>query len=83
MSSPRDEQFLDVAVAQGEAEINPNRVLDDLGRKVMTAVTKRNHADTLSYWLLASDAVVVTMPANRLPAPTELKVHPRHSQPCC
>jgi len=31
------EQFLDVVVAQGEAEINPDRVLDDLGRKVMTA----------------------------------------------
>ena len=27
------QQFLDIAVAQGEAEIQPNRVLDDLGRK--------------------------------------------------
>jgi hypothetical protein len=29
------QQFLDVAVAQGEAEIQPNRVLDDLGQEAM------------------------------------------------
>src|SRR5258708_39039096 len=31
------EQFLDVAVAQGEAEIEPDCVLDDLGRKAVAA----------------------------------------------
>jgi hypothetical protein len=29
------EQFLHVSVAQGEAEIKPDRVLNDLGRKAM------------------------------------------------
>jgi hypothetical protein len=32
------EQLLDVAVAQGEAEIEPNRVLDDLGREAVAAI---------------------------------------------
>jgi hypothetical protein len=32
------EQFLDIAVAQGEAEIQPDRVLADLGREAMAAV---------------------------------------------
>jgi hypothetical protein len=35
------QQFLDIPVAQGEAEIQPNRVLDDLGREAMTAVAER------------------------------------------
>src|SRR5207253_10827394 len=36
------------AVAQGEAEIEPDRVLHDLGRKAMAAVAERSHADLLS-----------------------------------
>ena len=39
------QQFLDIAVAQGEAEIEPDRVLDDLGWEAMTAVAERSHAD--------------------------------------
>ena len=35
------EQILHVSVAQGEAEIEPNRVLDDLGREPMAAVAER------------------------------------------
>ena len=35
-------QSLDIAVAQGEAEIEPNRVLDDLGREAMAAVAERS-----------------------------------------
>jgi hypothetical protein len=35
------QQFLDIAVAQGEAEIEPNRVPDDLGREAMAAVDER------------------------------------------
>jgi hypothetical protein len=36
------------AVAQGEAEIEPDRVLDDLGRETMTAAAERSHLDILS-----------------------------------
>ena len=42
------QQFLDVSVAQGEAEIQPTRVLDDLGREAMTAVEERSYLDILS-----------------------------------
>jgi hypothetical protein len=41
------QEFLDIAVAQGEAEIEPDRVLDDLGREAMAAVAERAHADIL------------------------------------
>jgi hypothetical protein len=34
--------------AQGKAEIEPNRVLDDPGREAMTAVAQRSHLDILS-----------------------------------
>ena len=54
------QQFLDVAVAQGEAEIQPDRVLDDLRREAMAVVV---HVDILSL-LLAPDAVSVTMPSS-------------------
>src|SRR4051794_12444335 len=37
-------QLLDIAVAQIEAEIKPNRVLDDRGREAMAAVGERGHA---------------------------------------
>jgi hypothetical protein len=37
-------------------------VLDDLGRKAMTAVAERSHADILSDTPLAPDRVSVTMP---------------------
>src|SRR5690242_260403 len=40
-------QFLHISVAQGEAEIKPDRVLDDLGREAMTAVRERSHLDIL------------------------------------
>ena len=42
------QQILDVAVAQGEAEIEPDRVLDDLGRKAMAAIGERSHLDILT-----------------------------------
>jgi hypothetical protein len=41
------QQFLDVSVAEGEAEIQPDRVLDDLRREAMTAVGERSHPDIL------------------------------------
>ena len=37
------EHFLHISVAQGEAEIKPDRVLNDLGRKAMAAIRKLNH----------------------------------------
>jgi hypothetical protein len=40
-------RFLDIAVAQGEAEIEPNRLLDDLAREAIAAVAERDHADIL------------------------------------
>jgi hypothetical protein len=38
-----DEEFLHVSVAQGEAEIKPDRVLNDLGWKAMAAIRKLRH----------------------------------------
>jgi hypothetical protein len=42
--------------------MEPDRVLDDLGREAMAAVAERAHADILSDTPLASDPVSVTMP---------------------
>ena len=42
------QQVLDIAVAQGETKIQPNRVLDDLGREAMATVAEQSHADIRS-----------------------------------
>jgi hypothetical protein len=42
------EQFLHVAVAQREAELEPDCMLDDLGRKTMAAIAERSHAAILT-----------------------------------
>ena len=42
------QQLLDIAVAQGEAEIKPDRALNDLGQEAMAAIAERSHADTLT-----------------------------------
>ena len=60
------QQFLDIAVAQGEAEIKPDRVLDDLGREAMAAVAERRYVDILPNTPLAPDPVSVTMPIEDL-----------------
>jgi hypothetical protein len=57
------QQLFDIAVAQGKAEIEPDRVLDDLGRGAMAAVAERSHADILSDTPLAPDPVSVTTPS--------------------
>ncbi len=62
------QHFLDIAAAQGEAEIKPDRLLDDLGRKAMGAVAERSHADILSDTPLAPDPVSVTMPNGSIQA---------------
>src|SRR4029079_9278535 len=41
------QQLLELAVAQGDPEIKPDRVLNDLGREAMAAVAERSHADIL------------------------------------
>jgi hypothetical protein len=41
------QQFFDISVAQGEAEIQLDSVLDDLRREAMTAVRERSHLDIL------------------------------------
>jgi hypothetical protein len=65
------QQFLDIAIAQGEAKIAPDRVLDDLGREAMAVVAELSYADILSHLPLAPDPVSVTMPAQ-----LQAAVHP-------
>ena len=66
MSTALGEQFLNVAVAQREAEIEPDRVLDDLGRKTMAAIAERSHAATLTRRAALARPVSVTKPRKRL-----------------
>lgn len=56
------EQFLHVAVAQRKAEIEPDRVLDDLGRKTMAVIAERSHAATLTLRAALARPVSVTKP---------------------
>jgi hypothetical protein len=60
------EQFLHVAVAQRKAEIEPDRVLDDLGRKTMAAIAEWSHAATLTLRAALARPVSVTKPAGKL-----------------
>ena len=41
-------EFLHVAVAQGEAKIEPDRVLDNRRRKPVAAIGEQGHAEMLS-----------------------------------
>jgi hypothetical protein len=61
------EQFLHVAVAQRKAEIEPDRVLDDLGRKTMAAIAEWSHAATLTLRTALARPVSVTKPASPVP----------------
>ena len=45
-----------------EAEIEPDRVLDDLGRKTMAAIAERSHAATLTLRAALARPVSVTKP---------------------
>ena len=49
------EQLLSVAVAQGEAEIQPNGMLDDETGEPVAAVAERGHLATLPYPPTVSD----------------------------
>ena len=46
------QEILHIAVAQCEAEIEPNRVLDDRRRKAMTAIGERDHPTILARGLI-------------------------------
>jgi hypothetical protein len=52
---PFSEELFHVAVAQGEPEIKPNRMLDDRRREAMSTIREMGHARTLSYRLLRRD----------------------------
>src|SRR6516225_9743392 len=56
------QQFLDVAVAQGKAQIEPDRVLDDLGGEAMAPVAEQGHANILPDPPITPGPVSVTMP---------------------
>jgi hypothetical protein len=45
---PLGKQILHVAVAQGEAEVEPNRVLDNRRRKAVAAIREQGHGERLS-----------------------------------
>jgi hypothetical protein len=49
VESALGQQLLDIAVAQREPKIEPDRVLDDLGREPMAAIAEQGHADILPY----------------------------------
>src|SRR5712672_2586315 len=55
------EELLDIAVAQCEPEIKPDRVLDDRRREAMPSVGELIHAGSLSHGLALSNSVSVTM----------------------
>jgi hypothetical protein len=46
LKSTLRQTILDVAVAQRKAEIQPNRVPDDLGQEAMSATGKMRHAQS-------------------------------------
>src|SRR6516162_2413330 len=63
------EQILHVAVAQGEAKVEPNRVLDNRRRKPMAAIREQGHGERLSDSTVRAHPVSVTMPFVAVLAP--------------
>ena len=61
------EEFLDVTIAQREAEIEPHRVLDDQRRKAVAAVGNFSHRPSLSAVSPPSYPVILTKPYQRIP----------------
>ena len=47
------EQILDASIVQGEAEIQPDRTLDNQRRKAVAAIGEQSHGARLSYSALA------------------------------
>src|SRR5947207_8620494 len=56
------QKLLDVAVAQGEPEIKPDRVLDDRRREAMSSIGRLIHAGILPCRATRSNPVSLTMP---------------------
>ena len=74
------EEILNIAVAQGEAKIQPNRMLDDRGRKPVTTVRELDHSGSLSYPVNRSKPVSVTKPSREgITCVTLLSLLPRPS----
>ena len=59
-------QLLDIAIAQGEAKVQPHGVLDDDRRKTMPAIGDRSHARSLRRTSPIRQVVFLTMPAGPL-----------------
>jgi hypothetical protein len=59
-------QLLDIAIAQGEAKVQPLGVLDDDRRKTMPAIGDRHHARSLRRTSPIQQVVFLTMPAGPL-----------------
>src|SRR5947209_20378190 len=59
---PLGQELLDVAIAQREAEVEPNCMLDDHRRKAVTAVGDFSHRASLPSASLPSYPVTLTKP---------------------
>src|SRR6516164_929092 len=59
------EEFLDVPIAQGEAQVEPYRMLDDDRRKAMVAVGYLSHRASLPLVSSPSYPVILTKPGGR------------------
>ena len=57
---PLGEEFLDVAIAQGEAQIEPDRMLDDRRRKAVAAIGDLDHRASLPLASLPGYPVILT-----------------------
>ena len=55
-------QLFDIAIAQGEAKVQPHGVLDDDRRKTMPAIGDRSHARSLRRTYPIQQVVFLTMP---------------------
>jgi hypothetical protein len=71
MSSPRSRQeFLDIAVAQGEAQIEPDRMLNDHRRKAVAAVGDFGHRVSVPAAAPPNYLVILTKPEAARPDPS-------------
>ena len=62
VEAPLGKQLLDIAIAQGEAKVQPHGVLDDDRRKTMPAIGDRSHARSLRRTPPIQQAVFLTVP---------------------
>ena len=60
VEAPLGEEFLDVAIAQREAQVESDRVLDDHWRKAVAAVGDFSHRPSLSSAWLPGYPVILT-----------------------